>query len=221
MPGVILAHPRCGSSELARALRVAADVSCPLEPFHKAMRRKGITPDGPRYPEYLEKIMREPAIKHMWNGLSEETNRTILSHPSVSSVVFLYRRDALQAALSTTVAKLTKNWDKSDRPSIDTPLPLEKIAGRRDELIDGQTQYLQMLRSIGKPFLVLAYEDVYTTDDDARAATIRCICHLFRLPVVDAKSAAYMISPDHRYNSEEFYQTAPNWSDFEERFRTI
>lgn len=43
---VILAHPRCGSTALFRAVKRAAGVAGLYEPFHVPMRRKGITFDS-------------------------------------------------------------------------------------------------------------------------------------------------------------------------------
>lgn len=217
MVGVILGHARSGSSELARAIGSATGETCWMEPFHRTMREKGIEFGGPGFREYLNDIMDRPLIKHMWNGLTEEQNAEVLSHPNVSGVVFIYRKDVVQAALSTIVARMTKKW-KGPAGAIPGPLPLDDIERQAEGYRKGQRLYMDWLDQHSVPHMVISYEELYVDDRQKREQILRNACRVLGLDTADIYDAVDRLDPSNRYNSDELYQQAPNWDEFQARF---
>lgn len=217
--GVVLAHARSGSSEFIRAISDAVDHGFLMEPFHRTMKEKGVDHGTPEFDAYLDGIMSSRLIKHMWNGVPLEVNSTVLSHPKVSGVVFLYRRNTHLAALSAVVAQMTGKWRGKSQGDINENLPLDEIEKRAKVLFGGQKKYREWLAVNGLPHLVVAYEDIFGDGkEDAQKRVLGSACGLFGLEMKDMGKALARLSPDEKYNTDEFYRSAPNWKEFEKRF---
>lgn len=213
--GVVLGHARSGSTGLARAISASTGVEFRMEPFHRPMRNRGIDFESSGFEEYLDSVMSRRLIKHMWNGLTLEQNARVLSHPNVAGVVFIFRRDAVQAALSAEVARMTGKWAEA-APEIPEPLPLHRIDKQARLYSEGQAIYKEWLANSNIPHLVLAYEDVYRRHD--QSDLVAEVCHLLGFSKFDASAGAAELLPQKRYHSDKFFRSAPNWLEFEKRF---
>lgn len=217
--GLVLAHARSGSSEFIRAISDAVGHDYLMEPFHRKMKERGIEYGTSAYNEYLDEVMSSRLVKHMWNGMSLEANSTVLQHSAVSGVVFLYRRNVHLAALSAVVAQMTGKWRGKSQGSINENLPLSEIEKRARFLLGGQKKYRDWLADNEVPHLVVAYEDFFGEGkEDVQERVIKSSCSLFGLEVHYIEKGLARLSPEVKYNSDDFYKTAPNWNEFERRF---
>ncbi len=217
MVGVILGHARSGSSELTRAVVDATGVRSMMEPFHRPMNERGIKFGHHGFKKYLDEVMGYHLIKHMWNGLSKEQNTEVLTHPDVYGVVFIYRRDAVQAALSTVVAQMTKRW-RGTQEHIPEPLPLDEIASKAGMYESGRELYLEWLSENSIPYISVSYEELFVRDESARRDLLKKACNTLGLKINNLDLGVSRLSPNNRYNSDSIYRTASNWNEFEERF---
>ena len=218
LTGVVLGHARSGSSELSRAIRDATGVRLTMEPFHRPMRKAGVTFESPEFSAYLDRVLDEARlIKHMWNGLTLEQNAAVLLHPSISGVVFIYRENVLRSALSNAVAQMTGTWLGSAQ-KIPSPLPLDKIEQQQCLFLEGQKIYVEYLRRSSINHVIMKYEDVFVENAEQRTQHLRTACETLGIPALDYFNAIGRLAPDKRYNSDELYSSAPNWGEFVERF---
>ena len=149
---ILLAWPRSGSSSLWQILQAHPDLELfPDEPFNESF-----TEWAPGNPDYLarvhdiesldtvlaELLEHNRGIKVLSYQLDEELLRHLIVRPDLW-VIFLSRRNLLQAAVSDRIAKQTKlfnRWDADPEESLEQyydslkPLDLDDLRGYVREL---------------------------------------------------------------------------------------
>lgn len=221
MVSILLAHARSGSSELARAVTAATKVPFLMEPFHRSMVERNISFDSPQFENYLDEVMQARFIKHLWNGISPDNNKRILQHQSVKSVVLLERKDTISAALSVVVAQAYGKYRGAVAETLNDPLPIDEIEKRSEIFKGGQKRARNWLNNLGIPHLVVAYEDIYDPQAtvDKRKENLAMICGVLGFTCFNLEKGAIRLDTSNKYNKDELYKSAPNWSDFKKRFK--
>lgn len=164
--------------------------------------------------------MATPLIKHMWNELSFEQNLRVLDSPEVGHIVFLYRAELFEAALSNVIARMMRNWTSSyDDPALrlDTPIDEGAIQNQMRWMGRGQSTYRKWLETSRRPHMIISYETVFGDRTDRRAV-LGAVCAFLGFRMSDP-SAVSLLDPHERYQTWRLFESAPNYAAVLERFR--
>lgn len=210
--GIILAHPRSGSSELSRSLRLC-DSKVFMEPFHRTMSEKGIHATSEKFEPYInDTLSSNDVIKHMWTGFPEEKTLNILEHQLSGNVLLLERQDVFSTAVSFVVARMTKNYNRNRPQTLDQPIPVQEVSEYMNFIFDGQASWRQKLRELNINHKLITYEELFSNETIEEAnEKLSDICHLFNLNF--NPEASKLLMPNQKYSSNEFYESAPNWEE--------
>jgi LPS sulfotransferase NodH len=221
---IILTHPRSGSSELTRALRLATGQHIQMEPFARPMIKAGIDPCSDDFLAYVGYVLNSFAlVKHMWHTLSEHHNTLILNHPQSGKILFLQRRNTLAAALSRLLAIQTGQWDRSDATKSLKPIDIASLEAEQMKLSNALPTYRRLAELSGKPVRCIDYEDIYgngRSDEDLHTI-LASICSYFDFRYSDEKAreaVARHLRYDNRYNGPSRYSQIPNIGQLEKHF---
>lgn len=235
MQFVLFAHGRGGSSNLLKILQLHPSLRVAEEPFHKKYHEWH--PDEPNYIDLitdissLEEQLR--ALFAKYNGikvlnyqLPEEVYAHLLLKPDLK-VIYLKRRNLLQATVSLFIAEQTgvwKMWDlKSDIDSVYArlePLPLEEFADNLDYGIELRAYYGQVIaRKPEEGRLMVDYEDLYTENMRRNREQVAGIFRFLGLESPASERFDYYLDPRaSKLNYSGIHARLPNAREIEERF---
>ncbi len=212
---VIWAHGRSGSSELARALREYAALHGEMEPFGKSMARAGIAKEGAAFEAHLHaKLMECDFIKHLWTQLPSASNEALLHNRELSRIVFLYRPNLFDVAVSTLMAKNLGNWNRIDPQAIEkpisiTPTQIKNFAGALKADIQYQAK---LVRASGKPVSYVRYDLLYSAA--YREQFLKVVRFLGLAE--GAAAAVERLAPGGKYSHDKtFARAIANWREIQ------
>lgn len=224
---ILFAHARSGSSSLYEMLALHPDLHILQEPFNE-----GFNDWEPDHPNYLELITDQAsldaqlaAIFAHYNGikvlqyqLPVELYTYLLRRPDYQ-IIFLRRRNLLQAVVSVLLAEQTNLWKRWDmqRPLADyyanlQPLSLVEIRERIVELKENLDYYEGVITSRASgSYLKLSYEELYFGSALQQAQLLTQIwCYLDIAPLPIARLQAFLQPAQAQLNSPATYQFLPN-----------
>lgn len=235
---VIFAHARSGSTSLARLLGESKDVVMAIEPFHP-----GFNSWNPGEKDYSKLIVdkqtmnqaiddlfsRYTAIKVLNYQLDEELYFELLRRKELK-IVFLTRKNLLEAAISNLIAVQTAIWHKDEikKHGVGSygrlkPISVKEIKGIVDYTNSMNNMYRKFLLKNRKGgFLDLVYEELYSTNAIDNLENISKICKFIdvALPTTEAINT-YMQPSKSKINASNVYAKLPNLKEIEAKLGPI
>ena len=224
---VIFAHARSGSSSLCKILQHHRALKIAEEPFHH--RYSVWNPTEKNYVDHvtditsLEDQLRElfttyNGIKILQCQLPPDIYTHLLLKPDVR-VVFLRRRNLLQAAVSGAIAEQTKVWKvwdlKSDVANAYANLKQLSIHRLRETIKyvhENMRMYEQVVdRRAGSSFVKIWYEDLYTSNVETNRRSIMPVFDMLGLSISASKAIDRLLDPKiTKLNSSITYGYVPH-----------
>jgi hypothetical protein len=232
---VLFAHARSGSTSLYRILQLHPLLNLALEPFWDgfAAHNPGeknyvdLIDDIPSLERALDELFsRYDGVKILDYQLPEKLYTHLLLMPNIR-VIFLRRRNLLQAEVSGCIAKQTKVWQISDMNEETQsayrnlkPVPLSKIADGLEYATDLRDYYSEVIsrRPVGTYHQVF-YQDLYTDDLDANRTAVCRIFEFLGMELPDSEELDFHLNPQtSKINTSQSYALLPNAKEINERF---
>lgn len=229
---LLFAHPRSGSTSLYKILDLHPELSILEEPFNENFPRW--RPGNKNYLELIHDIPSLDAqlaeiftthngVKVLDYQLPQELMIHLLQRPDCK-IIFLRRRNVLQAVVSVLIAQQNRLWKKWEMTQ-----PLEAyyrnlqpfdIPDIQRRVVDLQER-LDFFESVidARPaadsFKVI-YEDLYFAPPSQRTQQIAVLWQRLGLAPLDSEQIQYYLSPEEvKINSAETYKWLPNANDIQ------
>jgi LPS sulfotransferase NodH len=229
-PFILFAHARSGSNNLAACLNAHPAVRVAEEPFHEKYsvwhpgqrNYNQFIVDIPTLLESLHEIFSTyNGIKILDYQLSEALYTHLLRMPDYR-LIFLRRRNLLEAVVSGLIAEQTAVWRASDlqagnRESYSrlTPLPIKDVRDRLNYAREIQDYYRRIaLERHPTSTLFVDYEDLYTTDVSHNLAILSEICAFVGISPPNSDAVDEYINPKRaRISNMVRYDALPNFTE--------
>jgi hypothetical protein len=224
---LLFAHPRSGSSSLYQVLQLHPDLHLLEEPFNENFSRWH--PDNPNYRERVYDIpsldRQLTAIFASHNGfklldyqLPDDLAAHVLQRPDCK-ILFLRRRNLLQAVVSVLLAHQTQLWKKWDMTQPLAayyhdlrPLDLTDIQ-RRVAALHQHLAFFEALldRRVGNAVMKLTYEELYFAPPPRQLEQLAALWDWLGLAPLTSDRALYYLQPAAvKLNSRATYELVPN-----------
>lgn len=229
---LLLAHPRSGSSNLYEILQIHSELNTCDEPFNED--RTAWSADNKDYCKLvrdwasLKAVLDE--IFTQFNGLKllsyqlpEAWVERLVGRPDFR-VLFVRRKNVLQAVVSNMVAEQTGLWHRWDtcRPPETfytdlQPLDLGELRTRLDEM----AQHLRHLETIidrrrDRRIHKIVYEEFFFADPVQQRTAIDTLWAFLELDPITSGQIDYFLRPERsRLNSATTYRQLPNADQIE------
>jgi hypothetical protein len=231
---ILFAHPRSGSSSLYQILQLHPALNILEEPFNESFNSW-----QPNLPNYLQRVHDIPSLDAVlaeiftaYNGikvlnyqLPDELGVHLLLRPDCI-ILFLQRRNLLQAVVSALIAKQTNVWQKWDMTK-----PLEDYYGglaalnvedvrQTVQAMKAQLDYFEAIVDArpDRSMIKLVYEALYFAPPAQREAQIATIWRRLELTPLDPAQIRYYLEPESvKINSAATYTWLPNAQEIQER----
>ena len=230
---LLLAHPRSGSSNLYEILQLHPALRICLEPFNENRVRwasanvsyRERVDDWDSLEAVLVEILAEfDGLKLSSYQLPEEWVVRLIGR-SDFLVLFLRRRNVLQAVVSNLIAEQTGLWHRWDmnRP-LDTyyadlrPLDVAEVRTRVEELASHLDRLEAAIerRNDGRTH-TLFYEDLFYAEPAAQKGAIGALWAFLDLDPIESDRIDYFLRPKRsKLNSPATYRMLPNAREIEE-----
>jgi hypothetical protein len=230
---VVVTHPRSGSNALVEILRCHPDITLLNEPFNE-----NFSSWLPANPDYLARVADVISLDQVVDGIladysgfklhTYQLETDLLAHLLSRDdlcVIFLRRRNLLEAVLSSFIAEQTGLWSAWDRErpleayyTDLAPVPLDDLRAllgwTRDSLA-GVAAALRT-RSDGRS-LELFYEDMFLADRTTRWRMVASLwSHLGLTPCQNPRVSGFVDSALFRMGGPTTYGRLPNLAEIEE-----
>ena len=230
---VLFAHPRSGSTSLYQILQLHPELNILEEPFNENYTRW-----DPRNKNYRDLIHDIPSLDAQlaeifatYNGIKVLDYQLPL-HLAVhllerrdSKIIFLRRKNLLQAIVSVLIAKQTQLWKKWEmtKPLKDyyhelQPLDVQDVQRRVIDLKQSLGFFESVVDTLpeGKA-IKLTYETLYFTPPAKRDAQIAALWKFLRIAPLESEKIQYYLEPAAvKLNSAETYARLPNAMDIQQ-----
>lgn len=225
---LIYSLARCGSTHLVRILnRLAGSELIAEEPFHpvNAARRFGNSPQtAAELKQALDSLARQRrGIKHVWHpkgwpfGAQAAGLNQALLKATGWRVLLLVRHNILQRRVSDQISEQLQLWhprnaEERKRFADFDYQPLDEAdliwwLQNEPSLVE---ECRQDLRASGKPWIEVAYEELYAGDSAVRAATFAKVFAFAGLAFPGQAALDSLLARHAKVNSEASYQRIPN-----------
>jgi LPS sulfotransferase NodH len=229
---LLLAHPRSGSSNLHEILQLHPELEICNEPFNEDRTSWGL-----QYTNYCERVhdwaSLETVLDEIFvtcNGLKllsyqlpEEWVIRLIGRPDFR-VIFVRRRNVLQAVVSVLIAEQTQLWHRWD-----TSHPIESYYAELEPLdvadvrarvhgLAGELQRLEKAieRQGDGRTRSLVYEDLFFADPAEQIRAMRALWSFLGLNPVSSDRIDYFLRPERsKLNSPATYRLLPNADEIE------
>ncbi len=224
---VLFAHPRSGSSSLYQILALHPDLRILEEPFNEHyadwdpqnIDYRSLVHDTPSLDTQLAQIFTNyNGIKLLDYQLPDPVNVHLLQR-SDCTIIFLRRRNLLQAVVSVLIAHQTGLWKKWDmtKPIAEyyrqiQPLDIPDIQRRVRELKQ-HLNYLEAVldQRINNAVVKLTYEDLFFAPLAQQHAQIAALWQVLALPPLAPERYQYYLQPEAvKINSTPTYAWLSN-----------
>lgn len=211
---LIYCHGRSGSTQLVRCVRNYKSDSSNFydEPFKQknAVIHGFDEPlrDGGNLERYIDHLG-DTRVKHLWSDLALPMNKRVIANPGVESILFLYRRNMFDFAMSMLTASLTKEWHGASETHYGE-MPLHRLESVAIGLMYDVPVNARLVRDFAQaPVTCVAYEDLYGfSGSDVQAETAKQA--LGALGINDEASIrlalADELSPQNKYKDHSYYE---------------
>ncbi len=228
---IVFAHARSGSNSLVEILQLHRQLTVLNEPFNENFMQWGTGNADYRSritdPASLDAILDEifdtyQGIKVLTYQLEEEHIEHLAHAPGVH-ILFLRRRNLLQAAVSNLIAlqtNLWKSWDAT-RPIEDyygelTPIPIEDVR----DLVNWLRSHLDRVQGIldraTAPVMKVVYEDVFLAPVALQGEWLRALWSFLDLtPFDDARVRHFLDPREVQQGTTATYGRLPNLVEIE------
>lgn len=236
---LLLSHPRSGSTSLYEILQTHRELDILAEPFAESFVNwspgdkdyRGLVHDAASLDEQLDEIFSQYDGFKLQDyqlqgdevgGLPRAVDDNLLEHLLLRqnlNVVFLRRRNLLQAVVSNLIGEQTGVWKKSDltRPleshySNLTQLNVVDVCSRIGRL----SQHLDWCESLlsrecNGRWLPVVYEDFFLVSSAEQAETLNALWKFLGLEPIAASEFRHHLRPEiARLNSPATYALVPN-----------
>lgn len=229
---VVVAHPRSGSNALVGILRCHPAITLLNEPFNE-----DFSSWLPANPDYLSQVSDVASLDQVVDGIlaghsgfklhTYQLEMSLLAHlltrPDLH-VVFLRRRNLLEAVVSSFIAEQTGLWSAWDRDQDPeayyndlAPVPLddlrELLGQTREDL--GEVAAILRSRADGRA-LELFYEDLFLADRDTRWRLVGSLwAHLGLAPCAGPRVGGFLENASFRMGGPSTYGRLPNLAEIE------
>lgn len=229
---VVIAHPRSGSNTLVGMLRCQPGITLLNEPFNE-----NFTSWLPANPDYLSQVTDAISLDRVVDGILDrysgfklhtyQLEMGLLAHLLTRTdlhVVFLRRRNLLEAVVSSFIAEQTGLWAAWDRDrdleSYYTdlaPLPLDQVRELLEHTRDDLAAVATVLRSrTDGHALELFYEDVFLADRETRRRQVESLwSHLGLPPCANPRVDRFVDNASFRMGGPATYGRLPNLAEVE------
>lgn len=231
---ILFAHPRSGSSSLLQILQLHPQLHLLEEPFNE-----GFVGWSPTNKDYLGQIHDIPSFQAQladifttYNGLKMldyQLSDDLISHIFEREeylILFLRRKNLLQAVVSVLLAHQTQLWKKWDmtKPLTDYYQHLQRLdIAEVQQRVRELDEHLRLCEAIidqrqAGIYLKLTYEGLYYASPAAQAEQLAAIWRLLALPSLEGERVHYYLSPeDVKVNSAATYAFLPNAREIQEQ----
>ncbi len=229
---VVVAHPRSGSNTLVEILRCHPDLTLLNEPFNE-----NFSTWLPANPDYRARVADVTSLDQVVDGIvaaysgfklhTYQLDMELLAHLLSRQdlhVVFLRRRNLLEAVVSSFIAEQTGLWSAWDRDrdleryyTDLVPAPLEDVRHLLNWTRDNVAEVADIVRARedGR-VLELSYEELYLADRAARRQQVESLwSHLGLSPCTNARVDRFLEKASFRMGGPATYGRLPNLAEIE------
>lgn len=230
---MLFAHPRSGSSSLYQILQLHPQLNIVEEPFNT-----GFTQWNATSPDYLSQVHDTASLDAVlkdifktFNGLkvldyqlSDELRAHLLRRTDLT-MLFLRRRNILQAVVSVLIATQTNLWKKWEmrQPLEDyyrdlQPLDVEDVR-HRVACLKQSLDTCEAIIDARKNGVVLkfVYEDMYFARPEQRTAQIDAIWRALEVPSLEPAIYQRFLRPEEaKINGASTYAMLPNAEEIDQ-----
>lgn len=229
---VIFANARSGSTSLAKLLAASPDVKLALEPFHPDY--SDWNPEERNYSQFIENtktmnvaldeiFQQYTAIKVLAYQFAEEIYTTMLGREDLK-IIFLRRKNLVQAALSSLIGDQTGIWHKKDfkagpynQLEVVSAKKIRKIVNYVRDVNKYYSDFLKKNRT--NDYLFLYYEQLYSEDMQKNRDVLTTIVNFLEIkPPSKEVVEKYMKPSNARQNQNNLYSKVPNYAELKQEF---
>jgi LPS sulfotransferase NodH len=220
---VLFAHARTGSTSLMHLLNLHSAIRMCHEPFHPSHSTwypgednyVDLVKDESTLDSQLSKIFgRFNGIKTLSYQLPENLYERLLSRDDIK-VIFLSRRNILQAAVSGFIARQTNVWQSSDLEKTGShqgaplePVPVNQLRETLEYYRELDALYREFVsRKPSSSALLVFYEDLFSADLDRNRGVLRHIFRFVGLDIPRSEKVDRLLDPGQtKVTSEAVYR---------------
>jgi hypothetical protein len=232
---VVVAHPRSGSNSLVEILDCHPELTVLDEPFNE-----NFTAWLPGNPDYRAAVTDVTSLDRVVDGIladysgfkvhSYQLDVELLAHLLCRRdlhVVFLRRRNLLEAAVSGLIAEQTGLWAAWDRDrALEdyyanlAPLSVEDVREKLRHLAENLSEVAAILGARGDGrVLQLCYEDLFLGDPGTRRRLVESVwSHLGLTPCANPQVGRFLENDSFRMGKPATYGRLPNLAEIEAIF---
>jgi LPS sulfotransferase NodH len=230
---LLFAHPRSGSTSLYQILQLNSELNIIEEPFNENYTKwnssntdyRARVHDIPSLDEQVREIFTaHNGIKMLDYQLPDSLVVHLLQHPDYK-IIFLRRRNILQAVVSVLIATQTALWKKWEmtKPLAEyyrdlQPLDVQDVRQRVRELKDHLDFFETVIDVRPEDTVIkLVYEDLYFAEIARQHQQIDSIWNLLGVAPLEPEQYEYYLRPEcAKMNSEATYAFLPNAREIDE-----
>lgn len=230
---LLFAHPRSGSTSLYRILQLHPELNILEEPFNENYTKwnnsnkdyRARIHDIPSLDEQVAEIFTAcNGIKMLEYQLPDRLAVHLLQHPDYK-IIFLRRRNLLQAVVSVLIATQTALWKKWEMTKTLEeyyrdlqPLDVRDVRQRVRELKDHLDSFEAVVDARPKDTAIkLVYEDLYFAEIARQHQQIEAIWDLLGVAPLAPERYEYYLRPECvKMNSQATYVFLPNAREIHE-----
>ncbi len=229
---VVVAHPRSGSNTVVEMLRCHPDLTILNEPFNE-----DFSTWLPANPDYLAQVTDVASLDQVVDGIlvaysgfklhTYQLDMELLAHLLSRRdlhVVFLRRRNLLEAVVSSFIAEQTGLWSAWDRDrdleayyTDLVPAPLEDVRNLLTWTRDNLAEVAAVLRARDDGRAIeLFYEELFLADRATRWQQLGSLwSHLGLSPCTDPRVGRFLENATFRMGGRATYGRLPNLAEIE------
>ena len=146
----------------------------------------------------------------------------MLSRPEYK-IIFLRRKNLLDAAISNAVGHQTKKWHKHDYNSAPFNLKPIKIKELKDWIAYvgglGDTYQKFLEKNRNNDFMLIYYEDLYSEEFNKNKANLKNICDYLQIGLPKNEAIIKFMTPANtKINYQNVYKNIPNYDEVVKSF---
>jgi len=216
---VIFGHARSGSTSLARVLGESSDVKMAIEPFHPKYSQWN--PKERNYSEFIKDVKtmdfalnevfsKYSSVKVLDYQLPKKLYFRMIDRADLK-IIFLRRKNLVDAAISTAVAERTGEWhERKDKIVYENlkPLDVEEIRKWVDYVGGLSDTYLSYLKKNKKGgYVQVFYEELYLEGLERTERELGKICKFLGVEIPpDSVIDKYMLPKNSKINYKNIYE---------------
>ena len=225
---LLFAHGRTGSTTLMHVLNQHPEINLMFEPFNKHTGEYNNS--KPKDFEELKILLEEinnsnNGFKHICGQLSHEQEESLLMDSSYF-VIYLYRKNLLQRAVSQKLSQQTNIWTASDRNKKREPIKYDRIDIKElnnniDWVRKERKKNINFFIKSEKPYVILDYDDIfspYLRNQQKLNKINKILLKIGLEPIKINKYINKLLNPRiSKIASSNYYKNIPNYQEIEDK----